>query len=245
MTEQDFDADGLFDDDYLHFFAEPLDDRADAETDLIWRLLDLEPGMEVLDLACGHGRIANRLAERGCRVTGLDATPAFLERARQDAEARQAPVTYVEGDMRSLPWERRFGLVISWFTAFGYFDDEDNRRVLAEAARVLAPGGRFAVELNNRDWIIRNFQPASIIEREDDLLIDQRTLDPLTGRAVTERTVVRQGRVRRIPFYVRMFTFTELRDWLLAAGFRTVTGHGDEGGPLTPDSRRMIVVAQT
>ncbi|MEV5747456.1 methyltransferase domain-containing protein [Actinoallomurus sp. NPDC052308] len=245
MTEQAFDADGLFDDDYLHFFAEPLDDRADAETDLIWRLLDLEPGMEVLDLACGHGRIANRLAERGCRVTGLDATPAFLERARQDAEARRAPVAYVEGDMRSLPWERRFDRVVNWFTAFGYFDDEDNRRVLTEAARVLAPGGRFAVELNNRDWIIRNFQPASVIERDGDLMIDQRTLDPLTGRAVTERTVVRQGRVRRIPFFVRMFTFTELRDWLLAVGFRTVTGHGDEGGPLTPDSRRMIVVART
>ncbi|MEV5709498.1 methyltransferase domain-containing protein [Actinoallomurus sp. NPDC052274] len=245
MTEQAFDAGGLFDDDYLHFFAEPLDDRADAETDLIWRLLDLEPGMEVLDLACGHGRIANRLAERDCRVTGLDVTPAFLERARQDAAARRAPVTYVEGDMRSLPWERRFDRVISWFTAFGYFDDEGNRRVLSEVARVLTPGGRFAVELNNRDWIIRNFQPASVIERDGDLMIDQRTLDPLTGRAVTERTVVRQGRVRQVPFHVRMFTFTELRDWLLAAGFRGVTGRGDDGGPLTPDSRRMIAVART
>jgi cyclopropane fatty-acyl-phospholipid synthase-like methyltransferase len=33
-------------------------------TELIWRLLELEPGMEVLDLACGHGRIANVLAAR-------------------------------------------------------------------------------------------------------------------------------------------------------------------------------------
>jgi SAM-dependent methyltransferase len=244
MTESAFDVDGVFDDDYLHFFAEPLEERADAETELIWRLLDLEPGMEVLDLACGHGRIANRLAERGCRVTGLDAVPVFLERARQDAAARGVPVAYVEGDMRSLPWERRFDRVINWFTAFGYFDDEDNHRVLGEVARVLTPGGRFAVELNNRDWIVRNFQPASVIERDGDLVIDQRTLDPVTGRAVTERTVVRQGRVRRIPFFVRMFTYTELRDWLLAAGFRAVTGHGDEGGPLTPDSRRMIAVAQ-
>ncbi|MCO5974004.1 SAM-dependent methyltransferase [Actinoallomurus soli] len=245
MTDQAFDADGLFDDDYLRFFAEPLEERADVETDLIWRLLDLEPGMEVLDLGCGHGRITGRLAERGCRVTGLDVTSAFLERARQDAAARGVPVTYVEGDMRSLPWGRRFDRVISWFTAFGYFDDEDNRRVLTEVSRVLSPGGRFAVELNNRDWIIRNFQPASVIERDGDLMIDQRAVDPVTGRVVTERTVVRQGLVRRIPFFVRMFTFTELRDWLLAAGFRTVTGHGDDGGPLIPDSRRMIVVART
>src|SRR4051794_38019964 len=113
MTEQAFDADGLFDDDYLHFFAEALEERADAETDLIWRLLDLEPGMEVLDLACGHGRIAGRLAERGCRVTGLDATPTFLDQARRDAAARGVLVDYVEGDMRSLPWDRRFDRVVN------------------------------------------------------------------------------------------------------------------------------------
>ncbi|HYT26287.1 MAG TPA: class I SAM-dependent methyltransferase, partial [Actinomycetota bacterium] len=45
----------------------------------------VRPGMDVLDVACGHGRIANRLAEHGCPMTGLDATPAFLDRARRDA----------------------------------------------------------------------------------------------------------------------------------------------------------------
>jgi 2-polyprenyl-3-methyl-5-hydroxy-6-metoxy-1,4-benzoquinol methylase len=53
--------------------------------------------MEVLDLACGHGRIANRLTQRGARVTGLDATPLFLEQARRDAAARGVEVDYVSG----------------------------------------------------------------------------------------------------------------------------------------------------
>src|SRR5215469_12813205 len=88
VTEPAFDAEGLFNEDYLYFYAGPLDARSDAEAGLIWHLLELEPGMEVLDLACGHGRIANALAERGCRVTGLDATPLFLDRARLDAAAR-------------------------------------------------------------------------------------------------------------------------------------------------------------
>ena len=51
--------------------------------------------MEVLDLACGHGRIANRLAQRGAQVTGLDATPLFLEQARRDAAERGVEVDYV------------------------------------------------------------------------------------------------------------------------------------------------------
>lgn len=240
----EFDAHGLFDQDYLLFFADALDERAEAETELIWRLLELEPGMDVLDLACGHGRIARRLAERGCRVTGLDATPLFLDRARRDAVEHGVPVTYVEGDMRDLPWTGRFDRVINWFTAFGYFDDEGNRRVLREVNRALRPGGRFALELNNRDRIVRDFQPESVYEHGDVLIVERRHLDPLTGRCPTERIIVRDGTIRRIPFFVRLFTYTELRDWLLDAGFTRVSGHDETGESLTPGSRRMIVIAR-
>jgi SAM-dependent methyltransferase len=240
----EFDFEGMFDEDYLRYFAGDLDERAEAESDLIWRLLELEPGMEVLDLACGHGRIAGPLAERGCRVTGLDAAPVFLERARRDAGERGVSVTYVEGDMRELPWSGRFDRVVNWFTAFGYFDDDANRRVLSEVCRVLRPGGRLAMELNNRDRIIRDFRPESVSEHDGDLIIDRRRLEPLTGRCLTERIMVRDGRVRRVHFFVRLLTFTELRGWLRDAGFDEITGHDENGDPLGPDSHRMIVVAR-
>ncbi|HEY6739260.1 MAG TPA: methyltransferase domain-containing protein, partial [Actinopolymorphaceae bacterium] len=101
----DFDVEGVFDEDYLYFYADRVDDaRSEADVDLIWRVLGLEPGMRVLDLACGHGRIANRLAARGCVVTGLDRTALFLDRAREDAARRGVEVEYVLGDMRELPW---------------------------------------------------------------------------------------------------------------------------------------------
>jgi SAM-dependent methyltransferase len=240
-----FDAEALFDDDYLYFYAERLsDERSDAEVELIWRLLELEPGMQVLDLACGHGRIANRLAARGCRVAGLDSATGFLELARRDAAARGVAPAYVRGDMRSLPWAGGFERVLSWFTAFGYFDDAGNRQVLAEVARVLAPGGRLLVDLNNRDWLAREFQPAHLVERDGDLLLDRNRFDALSSRVVTERLVLRDGRVRRFPFFTRLFTFTELRDWLLAAGFAAVDGYGHEGVPLSRTSPRMLVVAR-
>ena len=240
-----FDVAGVFDDDYLYFYADLLtDDRTESDVELIWRLLELEPGMEVLDLACGHGRIANRLAARGCTVTGLDATPLFLDLARRDAAARGVTVKYVQGDMRALPWTQRFDRVVNWFTAYGYFDDPDNRKVLDEIARVIRPGGRLAMELNNRDLIVREFQPARVAERDGDLMIDRSRLDPLTSRIVTERIVLRAGRTRRIPFYVRLFTYTELRDWLLAAGFARTDGYGEDGAALSPTSRRLIVTAE-
>jgi len=90
MTDPAFDAEGLFDDDYLYFFGEVLDERGDTETDLIWNLLGLEPGMEVLDLACGHGRISNRLAALGCRVTGCSPSPSCAAGCTMRASARSA-----------------------------------------------------------------------------------------------------------------------------------------------------------
>src|SRR3954470_22553712 len=97
-----FDAATMYDEDYLHFFAAPrglstfpthgpavpgADSSDEAVAELTWRLLDLRPDLSVLDLACGHGGLANRLAARGCRVTGLDSSTVFLQRARADATA--------------------------------------------------------------------------------------------------------------------------------------------------------------
>jgi SAM-dependent methyltransferase len=246
MDEPAFDAEALFDEDYLYFYEELLSDaRSDAETDLIWRLLELQPGMHVLDLACGHGRIANRLAGRGCQVTGLDATPLFLDRARRAAAEHNVVVDYVDGDMRALPWTQRFDRVVNWFTAFGYFDDPGNRQVLTQIAHVLKPGGRVAFDLMNRDRLVREFQPDRVAaERDGNLIIDRSRLDPLTSRVHTERIVVRAGRVRRIPFFARLFTFTELRDWLLAAGFARVDGYGEDATPFSTTSARMVVTAR-
>lgn len=55
--------------------------------------------------------------------------------------------------------------------------------------------------------------------------------------------MVRDGRVRRVPFFVRLFTFPELRDWLVQAGFREVSGYGEDGAALTAAHRRMLLVA--
>jgi SAM-dependent methyltransferase len=244
MTEPEFDTTGLFDEDYLHFYAERTNlERSAAETDLIWRLLALEPGMEVLDLACGHGRIANRLAERGCRTTGLDITAHFLRQARQDAENRGVTVDYRHGDMRVLPWTNKFDRIVNWFTSFGYFDDAGNRRVLTETARALRPGGLLAIELNNFAWLLRNFQRTVVVDRDGDLLLDRTELDLSANRNVVHRTMIRDGRRRDVRFFVRLFTFTELQTWLHDAGFSQVAAYGEDGGPLSLESRRMIVTA--
>lgn len=246
MSQAEFDIETIFDDDYLHFYADRLaDERSDAEAEAIWHLLDLKPGLRVLDLACGHGRIANRLAARGCQVTGLDATPLFLDLARREAAARGVAVEYVSGDMRELPWRHEFDRVVNWFTAFGYFDDDGNREVLRQIHRVLRPGGRLVLDLQNRDRLLGALHPDRVIDLGDDLMIDRSTMNLPTGRLDTERIILRGGRQRRTRYSIRLFTLTELRDWLVAADFTNINGYGDGSDPLTLASIRMRVTADT
>ena len=226
-----FDAGAMYDEDYLYFCAAPggLSTFAahgpavpgagvpgEVAADLAWRLLDLQPGMSVLDLACGHGELANHLAARGCRVTGLDSSAVFLDRARADAAAAGASVEYVAGDMRQLPWTARFDRVVNWSTAFGYFDDPTNRAVLDEIARVLRPGGRLAMDLDNLTRFLASYSPSRVVAAREngDMLVDRYHLDALTGRFEAERTVIRSGRARRLNFIKRLFGFPELLDWL-------------------------------
>ena len=241
----EFPREEAFDEDYLYFYEDLLTpERTAGEVELIWRLLELELGLELLDLACGHGRIANPLAERGVHVMGLDATPLFLELARKDAGERGVEVDYVEGDMRSIPWTDRFDRVLCWFTSFGYFSDEENRQVLAEAYGALKPGGLFAVEMNHRDNLLGRYADEVVSERGEDRMIDRHRFDVQTSRSHDERTVIRGGERRSFQFSVRMFTAAELRDWLLAAGFRDAAAYGEDGELLTMEHRRMTLVAR-
>jgi SAM-dependent methyltransferase len=234
----------VFGEDYLYFYEEWLDDSlSDAQTGLIWGTLGLREGDEVLDVPCGHGRIANRLAERGARVTGLDADTFFLDHARADAAARGVEVDYLHGDMRELPWTERFDAAVNWFTSFGYFDDAGNRAWLETVRETLKPGGRLTIDVHSRDVFMRNRVPASIYERDGDLVVDRHRFDVESGREETERWMIRDGKMRKTVYSVRFYTYTELRDLLLDAGFSSVEGVGHDGEPLTLESRRMIVIA--
>jgi len=234
-----------FGEDYLYFYEAALDDeRSDAEAEVVWRVLGLEADREVLDLACGHGRIANRLAGRGARVIGVDADGFFLETTRRDAAARGVGVEYIQGDMRDLAWDGRFDAALLWFTAFGYFDDAGNRAVLEGLRRALKPGGRLVVELNHLPWILAHRQRQLFQRRGADVMLDVNTWKPATSEMQTHRTILRDGAVRELDYSLRMYMPAELASWLTAAGFRQASALGASGEPLTAADARLLMVAE-
>lgn len=207
-------------------------------------LLQLQPAAKVLDLGCGFGRLSVPLAQRGFAVTGLDSSAFLLDEARARAAAAGVDVTWRQQDMRTLDDAGAYDAVVCWFTTFGYDADEELRATLHRCRRALRPGGQFLVETLNRSRLLEDFQEWTVVERGVGTMVDQNRFDPQTERTYHERTVHRQGETpRSTRFEVRHFTFTELRDWLLSAGFAHVTAYGGEGEAFDRDSTRMVVVA--
>lgn len=169
----------------------------------------------------------------------------FLDRARGDAVASGVAPMYVEGDLRDLPVATgAFDAAVSWFTSFGYFDEDDNRRVLSEYRRVVRPGGALLIETLNPTSLVRRLQPTPSRINGDNVMVDTCTVDVLTGTIETERMVIWEGRVHRSHHSVRLYTVPELRALLNAAGFpelQVTTRHGE---PLTMDSHRLVIVAR-
>jgi SAM-dependent methyltransferase len=108
-------------------------------------------GGQILDVGCGPGHLANRLArDHGLEVTGLDLDPMMIERARANAEhavpAERRP-TFVVGGVAALPFpDASFELVVSTLSMHHWADATAGQ---AEIGRVLRPGGRVLV------WDIR------------------------------------------------------------------------------------------
>src|SRR6185437_5910452 len=103
----------------------------------------------VLDLGCGGGLLANDLAARGHAVTGVDASLENLDVARAYDRSRRA--VYVCGDARALPLPAGSFDVVCAMDLLEHVDDP--AQIVAEAARVLAPGGLFFFHTFNRTWL--------------------------------------------------------------------------------------------
>jgi SAM-dependent methyltransferase len=242
----------FFKHDYRTFWSVGPDDpeRTCREVDGVRTLLDLQPGLQVLDLCCGQGRHCIELARRGMIVTGLDLSATLLAEARQTAAAAGAQVRWVESDMRQIPFEGEFDAVLCMFTAFGYLEsDEEDQKVLEAAARALRPGGRLLLDLANHDATGRSSLRSGTREWREvgsgryTLVEHTMCLYPRSWRM---RVICLEGaRATEHVLSIRAYTADEIAGMVTRAGLEDIRIYGSlAGGEPTLDTNRLVVAAR-
>lgn len=202
------------------------------DTTVNW-LLEQVPDrrLDILDLGCGPGLYAERLAGTGHRVTGMDFSARSLCHARKSAAASGLGTTYLHQDYLTLDHENQYDLVLMVFTDFGVLSTEDRNRLLANIHRALRPGGTFVFDVMNTGWLdtvtpVRTWEAeANGFWRPVPHLVLSETFCYEKEKVVLNQYIVadkkKGGEVYR--FYTQAFSDRDIREVTAAAGFDTLS----------------------
>jgi SAM-dependent methyltransferase len=214
----------VFGDHYASILPADADASAEIDAAFIHKSLDLASGQTLLDVGCGDGRHAHAFAALGLDVTGLDNSMPQLLRAARRNEASKFNFDILHGDMRTLPRDRAYDVVTCLGSSFGYFDsDEQNRQCLQDMVELLKPGGKLALQVFNRDYLMGVLPCRSWWQGRGCLVLDVADMQFSAGRVRIHRTVVfEDGRQFEHHISMRAYSAHTLAKMLATMGARVI-----------------------
>jgi SAM-dependent methyltransferase len=181
----------------------------------------------VLDLGCAAGRCTLELARRGHRVLGIEPDERALASARAAAKSERLNAHFMKADPREISYRADFDAVVFLDGAFGRLpSDRDDLRALDNARKALKPGAKLLIDVLNREWLLRRFEPDATV-----------AFDFEKGRLDDRRSPPSAS--------LRVYALTELIAQMERAGlvYRRSWGAFD-GSAYGLDSPRLIVLAE-
>jgi ubiquinone/menaquinone biosynthesis C-methylase UbiE len=207
----------------------------------------------VLDLGCGPGLYATRLARLGHDVTGIDYSPASIEHARASVEGENLTCVFTEGDVTAIDLGGGFDLAMMIFGEINAFDRDAALRLLTRAHGALKSGGTLLLEPSLDSSIRDSSGRLTIAEKKDRSLFSDRPHFYIQEHRWLEEERVAQtrfitedsesGEVR--DYGERLFAWTddEYRALLRHAGFSEIATYPSLSGE--PDITQRGLFAMT
>jgi SAM-dependent methyltransferase len=207
------------------------------------RLAALARDGRALEFAIGTGRVAVPLAERGVSVTGVELSRPMIDTLRTKVDDTAIPV--VVGDMATATAPGTYTLVYLVFnTISNLLTQAEQVACFRNAARHLAPGGRFVIELEVPD--LRRLPPGqqAVVFRSESDYLGVDTYDVLHQHLVSHHFRFGDGRQARLFRSAHRYVWpAELDLMAQLAGFELETRHADwSGADFTSDSQSHVSV---
>jgi ubiquinone/menaquinone biosynthesis C-methylase UbiE len=236
-------------------------DLADAGYDAdvpLTEQLARELGGPLLDIACGTGTMAIRLAQQGYQVTGVDIVPEMIEWASQKAVAQGVSIEWVVADARTFHLQKQFRFIYMLGNAFQHFlTREDQEALLARVRKQLHPEGCFLFGTRNPSprnlFEARYSEPQKFMMDDGTQLVvtEQQHYDPITQ--IQHYTFLNQWlhpggdpRMEKTERTALRYVFPqEMEALLYYNGFQIRACYGNwQQEPLTATAPAMIYVCQ-
>src|SRR5215471_4286535 len=216
-----------------------------------------ELGGPLLDLACGTGTIAIRMAQLGFQVTGVDIIPEMIAWASQKALAQGVSIELVVADARAFHLQQQFRFMYMLGNAFQHFlSRKDQESLLARVREHLHPEGCFLFGTRNpspRNLFQARFpepQTYTVPDGRKYVITEQQDYDPITQiqhYTFDEHWLTPEGLQEKKKYRgaLRYVFPQEMEALLFHNGFEIRSCFGDwQQEPLTATSRYMIYVCQ-
>ena len=217
-------------------------------------------GSRVLDVCCGIGRHSIGLALKGFDVTGVDISRLSIERAKERARENgvENKTSFIQGDIRKIldvlsPIGKKFNAVINMGTSIGYWTDEADRTILRQLHRLAELDCLLIIDITNRDYVVRHFQPfgISVVEGKPTYIrTEERKLMLETSRMENIWTFYRKDRddlkhAATILLNHRLYCLHELVSLLKETGWSYLRSYGGLSlEPVTPDAHGIVIVGR-
>ena len=114
--------------------------------------------LKILDLGCGPGLYAERLAESGHNVTGVDFSETSIEYASNQAKVKKLNIDYIFNDYLTIDYKDKFDLVLLVYTDFGVLIPSEREKLLANIHKALKSNGIFIFDVINNKNLEHKFQ---------------------------------------------------------------------------------------
>jgi len=218
------------------------------------RVLNQKPA-RILDLGCGPGLYANRLARLGHSCVGIDYAPASIRHAGEQAAREQLSCEYVREDIREADYGAGFDLVMFLYGELNVFRPSDAVTILKKAHAALSPGGTLLIEphrfvaveqigTQSPSW---HTAEAGLFSEKPHLWLQEDSWNQTAGTATTRWFIIdaATGQVQRLAQTMQAYTDEAYRRMLAEAGFDGVEflpSFGDFGGSF--EDNLMVIVAQ-
>lgn len=212
--------------------------------DRLFEKLSLPENQKIVDIACGEGRFAAQMAQKGHDVIGIDLSPERIAVAQQWLE-KDLKLKFQIHDMRMPYYNAYFDYAFNFFTSFGYFNSQRDTFAAARSMyKCLKPSGILLIDFFNAHQVIETLVPTEVIQKGDIIFNIEKEYDK---GEIIKTIEVKDPKLEQSKFYEERVSAFFLKDFeeifVEQLGMELIATYGDyDLNPYSEkDSSRLVM----